>query len=84
MEDLEWWLDTTMFAIIFGMITGIRARQKGYRFGRWFVYGLLIWPVALIHISLKEENLSNYRSNLGDVVDRGRPPPTRRQGPISS
>lgn len=35
--------------IIGGIITAIVAHSKGRKWARWFLYGCLIWPVALTH-----------------------------------
>jgi hypothetical protein len=35
--------------LIGAALVAIVARQKGFPVGAWFVYGLLLWPVALLH-----------------------------------
>lgn len=39
---------------IMGAVTGVIAENKGLDFGQWFVYGLLIWPVALVHVIMAQ------------------------------
>jgi hypothetical protein len=41
------------FWIIMAAIVAIVANSKGYDYGPWFLYGLLIWPIALVHIITK-------------------------------
>ena len=36
--------------IIGGLVVALIANSKGRNTGAWFLYGALIWPVALIHI----------------------------------
>lgn len=30
------------------------AQSKGHNSGAWFLYGLFLWPVALVHIAIKD------------------------------
>lgn len=39
-----------IFWLIMAAIVAMIASSKGYSGGGWFVYGLLIWPIALVHI----------------------------------
>jgi hypothetical protein len=43
------WLVVWIMAIMGGVVA-ILANSKGRRAGAWFLYGLLAWPIALIHI----------------------------------
>ncbi len=36
--------------IVLGLVIALIARSKGRSGFGWFVYGALIWPVALVHI----------------------------------
>ncbi|BAE49267.1 hypothetical protein amb0463 [Paramagnetospirillum magneticum AMB-1] len=45
--------------IVFAVIVALIASNKGRSAGAWLIYGLLLWPVALIHVALA--------SNLKDV-----------------
>lgn len=47
MEEL---LSMLFFAAILGLITGFIAKSKGYSFGAWWLYGFLIFIVAIIHV----------------------------------
>jgi hypothetical protein len=38
-----------------GIIVALIANSKGHDAGAWFLYGLLIWPIALVHILTKEK-----------------------------
>ena len=46
MELLVIWL-------VFGAIVGVIAHHKGYDGVAWGFYGVLLWPVALVHILVK-------------------------------
>jgi hypothetical protein len=37
-----------------GMITAAIADSKGHDQGKWFLYGFLIWPVAVVHAIMVE------------------------------
>jgi len=47
-----------IFWAILGAIVGAVAQSKGRGFGGWFVYGFLLFPIALIHILVAERRLS--------------------------
>lgn len=47
MEEL---LSMLFFAAILGLIPGFIAKSKGYSFGAWWLYGFLIFIVAIIHV----------------------------------
>jgi len=38
--------------ILLGIVVALVARSKGRSGFGWFLYGFLIWPVALVHILL--------------------------------
>jgi hypothetical protein len=38
------------FWIMMGIIVAMIAGSKGKSAGAWFVYGVLVWPIALVHI----------------------------------
>lgn len=42
-------------AALLGCIPGAIAQGKGRSFGLWWVYGFLIFPVALVHILLEPD-----------------------------
>jgi hypothetical protein len=44
-------------------VVAIIARSKGHHPALWFLYGLLIWPIALVHILVAkrdEERLARW------------------------
>jgi hypothetical protein len=43
--------------IIMGAVVAMIANSKGQSAGAWFVYGALIWPIALVHILLKPTDI---------------------------
>ncbi len=44
-----------IFWAILGAIVGAIAQSKGRGFGGWFVYGALVFPIALVHILLEPD-----------------------------
>jgi len=42
-----------VFWFVMAGVVAIIANSKGYDSGSWFLYGLLIWPIALVHILTK-------------------------------
>lgn len=38
-----------LFAFILGIVPAFIAGYKGRNFGAWYVYGVLLFPIALIH-----------------------------------
>lgn len=47
----EQWL--LLSCIVLGYIVSHIAKSKGYSVGDWFLYGALLFPVALLHILTK-------------------------------
>ena len=42
---------------LFGLIVGLLAKNRGRSFGIWFIYGALLFVVALIHVlSIKDDS----------------------------
>jgi hypothetical protein len=48
-------VELIVFWIVMGIVVAIIANSRGYDAGAWFLYGLLIWPIALVHILTKEK-----------------------------
>jgi hypothetical protein len=43
-------METTLLSVaLLGLIPAAIAHSKGQNFAMWWIYGLLIWPVAIIH-----------------------------------
>lgn len=69
-------MELLFFWIIMGVVVGIIANSKGKSFFPWFLYGVLIWPVALTHIIVtKSENqeateAATSQETQGDPVDK--------------
>lgn len=42
-----------LIGIILSVIIGMISSARGYNSMLWFFYGLLLWPIALVHILLK-------------------------------
>lgn len=43
-------LGLVLFWLIMAVVVARVADSKGYKWPVWFFYGLLIWPIALVHI----------------------------------
>ena len=55
-------------AVLLGLIPAKIAQSKGYAFGKWWVYGFLIFIVAIIHACvLKPKNISSGTSESGNI-----------------
>ncbi|SHK67322.1 SHOCT domain-containing protein [Rhodothermus profundi] len=69
-------MELLIFWIIMGAVVGIIANSKGKNWFPWFLYGALIWPVALTHIivtkSEKQETATTPTAKevQSDLVDK--------------
>ena len=66
MEEL---LSMLFFAAILGLIPGFIAKSKGYSFGAWWLYGFLIFIVAIIHV-LVIPNKKNIEQKVINDLER--------------
>ncbi len=66
MEEL---LSMLFFAAILGLIPGFIAKSKGYSFGAWWLYGFLIFIVAIIHV-LFIPNKKNIEQRIINELER--------------
>ncbi len=57
------------FAAILGLIPGFIAKSKGYSFGAWWLYGFLIFIVAIIHV-LVIPNKKNIEQKVINELER--------------
>lgn len=53
LEMAELFVFSAPFWIVMGAIVAMIAHSKGQASAAWFFYGLLIWPIALVHILIK-------------------------------
>lgn len=60
------WLVWIVMAIIVAMIADSKGRSSGW----WFFYGLLLWPIALVHILLKESLKAARPISAADKIAR--------------
>lgn len=67
--DLFWtylslyWIECLLVAALLGLIPAAIAKKKGKSFGLWWLYGWLLFIVAIIHaLLLPESNDSNYET----------------------
>jgi len=40
--------------VIMGVVVAMIASSKGKSAGAWFAYGVVVWPIALVHILLED------------------------------
>lgn len=52
-------MDLLVFWIIMAGVVAMIANARGQRTGNWFIYGLAIWPIALVHILLTAPSASS-------------------------
>ena len=62
-------LSMLFFAAILGLIPGFIAKSKGYSFGAWWLYGFLIFIVAIIHV-LFIPNKKNIEQKVINDLER--------------
>ena len=55
-------MEVIVFWLIAATVVAIIAGSKGYSAVGWWFYGLLIWPIALVHILVKERQGDARRS----------------------
>jgi hypothetical protein len=66
-ENMEYFVILIVAALL-GLIPAKIAQSKGYAFGKWWVYGFLIFIVAIIHACvLKPKNASAGTSESGSI-----------------
>lgn len=47
---------------VMGLVTALVASSKGKHAGLWFIYGFLIWPVALTHAIVSPPNVKQQET----------------------
>jgi hypothetical protein len=52
------------FWLIMAGVVALIANSKGRSAGSWFLYGLLIWPIALVHIlvTTRDQQITDARA----------------------
>jgi len=63
--------------IVMGLVVAVVANGKGYNGVGWFIYGFLLWPVALAHIAVKPRVTSATAEPKAPNVSRHAPPQVR-------
>ncbi|MEG1412782.1 MAG: hypothetical protein RSB38_07645 [Oscillospiraceae bacterium] len=57
MELVLLFLNSIIWALVIGFIPAIIAKNKGRNFFRWYIYGVLIFIVAIVHVMfIKDES----------------------------
>lgn len=49
-------MELLIFWIIAGVVVAIVASSKGRSGCGWFIYGFLLWPIALVHVLVAKSN----------------------------
>lgn len=49
-------MELVVFWVIIGAIVAMIANSKGRNGCGWFIYGFLLWPIAIIHILVARPN----------------------------
>lgn len=68
MELIALWL-------VMGGVVAVIANSKGFDTFGWFIYGALIWPIALAHVIVKPARAQRTPSPLSPID--GSNPPTK-------
>ena len=53
-----------IIGIILGFPSAFIAKKRGRDFGKWLTYGILVWPVALIHSLLLKPDQNAIEKRL--------------------
>ena len=59
-------MEIFIFAILIGLIPAAIAKNKGRSFGVWWVYGALLFIVALPHALIMKKNVQAIETQLRD------------------
>ena len=54
-------MELLVLAMIFGLVPAVIARDKGQSFGGWWIYGAVIFPVAVVHSLLLKSDRRRRR-----------------------
>jgi hypothetical protein len=49
-------MDIFVFWVIMALVIGLVANSRGFSGFGWFLFGLIIWPLALIHLLMAKPN----------------------------
>lgn len=65
-------LELLILSVLLGLIPAVIAQRKGYGFGGWWLYGALLWIVALPHALWMGENEESRRTcpHCRTTIDR--------------
>jgi hypothetical protein len=56
-------MEIFFLALLLGFIPAMIAKNKGYSFGLWYIYGVLLFIIALVHSLVMKENVAVVESN---------------------
>lgn len=66
--EVDGFVDWLAIAVFAGLVPGFIAYLKGYGFYLWWVYGMCLFPIALLHVLYlkKDENYLRARKLLNN------------------
>ena len=63
-------LITILIAICLGYVTGHIAEAKGHSFWKWWLYGALLFAVAILHVQMIEDlNNPDHKTDESIIMD---------------
>ncbi len=67
-----WVISTLIIAAVLAFLPASIAKRKGKSFGVWYLYGFLIWIIAIIHaISLPERHEKRKANRILVRINNG-------------
>lgn len=55
-------MELLIFWIIAGIVVALVASSKGRSGCGWFIYGFLLWPIAIVHVLVARPNQKNIEA----------------------
>lgn len=55
-------MELVIFWIIAGVVVALVASSKGRSGCGWFIYGFLLWPIAIVHVLVARPNETNVEA----------------------
>ena len=68
---LTYYIVVLLIAAALGLIPANIAKKKGYSFGLWWLYGWLLFIVAIIHVSLIPDKNASAVGPMGTMASPG-------------
>lgn len=55
-------MEIVIFWVIAGIVVALVASSKGRSGCGWFIYGFLLWPIAIVHVLVARPNEANVEA----------------------